>query len=220
MNTTIQKNVFIIIQHNKVFLVNQLEEPIKELVYSTYSVVTIDDTIGISDAPHYRIENIPFGHSVLLEVLDAWEDGSIHYELVALKSVTHSLNTSQPLKQKKLSGLIKLPPQANCIVEKSSVDSGFIVDLNQQDEINKLYWQVEELKSYTDLTGNRFDIDNAQRRLWLMYSILKKGNFPAAQKLYDELNELLEVAMFFDKVAFSEKVNQLFKLIETKREEP
>ncbi len=218
MNTTIQENVYIAIQHNKVFLVNRLEEPIEELIYSTYMVLTVDETIGVSDAPHYQIKNIPAGHAVLLEVLDGWEDGSIHYEMVILKSANQNLNESQSLKQKKLSGLIKLPPLADCNIEKISVDDGFTVDLNNKDDINTLYWQVEELKSYTDLTGNRFDIDNAQKRLWQMHPVLKKGNFPAEQKLYEELSELLETAMFFDKVAFSEKVDELFSLLENKRQ--
>jgi len=31
----------------------------------------------------------------------------------------------------------------------------------KKQNINELYWLAEELKPYTDLTGDRFDIDNA-----------------------------------------------------------
>ncbi len=85
--------------------------------------------------------------------------------------------------------------------------------LERKDAINHLYWSVEELKSYTDLTGNRFDIDNAQRRLWQMNPILKKHDFPNIQKLYNDLDELLEYAAFFDKIEFSKKVDELYELL-------
>jgi hypothetical protein len=83
--------------------------------------------------------------------------------------------------------------------------------------INELYWLAEELKSYTDLTGDRFDIDNAQRRLFPMQIFISNINSTELQKLYDELSDLLEVAAFFDKNAFSEKVDELYQILETRK---
>ncbi len=80
--------------------------------------------------------------------------------------------------------------------------------------INELYWIAEELLAYTDLTGNYFDIEKAQTKLWKMQPILAKNDLPTIQKLYDELIELLEVPMFFDKPIFSKKVDELYGLLE------
>lgn len=85
--------------------------------------------------------------------------------------------------------------------------------------INELYWLAEELQAYTDLTGDRFDIDNAQRRLFPMQSFIDKINSPELQILYDELTGLLEIAAFFDKVAFSEKVDELYQILENRNKE-
>ena len=47
-----------------------------------------------------------------------------------------------------------------------------------------------------------------------MQPILAKNDLPTIQKLYDELIELLEVPMFFDKPIFSKKVDELYGLLE------
>lgn len=88
---------------------------------------------------------------------------------------------------------------------------------NNKTAINHLFWAAEELKAYTDLTGNRFDIAHAQRRLWPINRILSKHNFPEIQKRYNTLEELLEQSMFFDKIGFSKKVDELFTLLESMR---
>lgn len=85
--------------------------------------------------------------------------------------------------------------------------------------INQLYWLAEELKSYTDLTGERFDIDNAQRRLWTMNPILKENDLSDIQHYYNELDDLLKDTFGFDKSVFSQKVNQLFSLLEDKKQQ-
>jgi hypothetical protein len=82
---------------------------------------------------------------------------------------------------------------------------------------NQLYWLAEELKSYTDLSEERFDISHAQKRVWSMNPILKNNDLPDVQDYYNELDELLENALLFDKLVFSEKVNQLFSLLEEKK---
>ncbi len=86
-----------------------------------------------------------------------------------------------------------------------------------KENINELYWLAEELKSYTDLTGDRFDIDNAQRRLFPMQPLVEKIGLAEYRERYDELAELLDVAAFFDKVVFSDKVDELYQLLESQR---
>lgn len=85
-------------------------------------------------------------------------------------------------------------------------------------DINKqLYWNTEELKSYTDLSGERFDIASAQQRLWTMQSILNNHPKHPAKKIYDQLNEMLEYPPSFDKEEFSKQVDFLFALVEHKK---
>lgn len=83
-----------------------------------------------------------------------------------------------------------------------------------KEAINELYWHAEELLSYTHLTGNRFDLDNAQHRLWRMQSILKAHNLPEIQSLYDAMNEQLEMVMSFDKLSFTENIEALYAILE------
>ena len=52
-----------------------------------------------------------------------------------------------------------------------------------------------------------------------MKAMLATVNLPKAQKLYEELDELLENPPFFDKTVFSAKVDELFALVEGKRNE-
>lgn len=85
--------------------------------------------------------------------------------------------------------------------------------------IHELYWLVEELKAYTDLAGERFDIDNAQNRLWKMKPSLRALNLEAVQQLYAELEEQLDVPMFFDKLAFSEKVDEYYEFLDKLKKE-
>ena len=68
--------------------------------------------------------------------------------------------------------------------------------------------------AYTDLTGNYFDIEKAQIKLWKMNPILKKNDFPNIQNLYHQLDEMLEITALFDKPIFAEKVNELYQLLE------
>ena len=201
----------IIIQRGMVYLVNKLDESINTLVYSTFSMLTTDNEIGISDTPNYQIQNIPAGHAVYLETLDGWEDGAIYYSLVSLETASISINESFSLKQKALSGLVKLPQLANCLIEKLHSTAGFIVKINNKKAMNELYWLAEELKSYTDLTGDRFDTEKAEAKLWKMNPILSENDFPEIQKLQKNLLGRLEIPMFFDKKAFSEKVDELYK---------
>lgn len=216
MKEKLSEKLTIIIQQGKVYLSNQLTESIEELVYSTFSMVTMDDDIAISDAPHYQIQNIPAAHAVYLETLDGWEDGAIYYNLVSLKTASILSEEGFQLKEKKLSGLIKLPPLANCTIEKIKSDKGFIAsvgDATNRSIINELYWLAEDLKAYTDLTGSYFDTEKAEMKLWKMNSILSKNNLPKIQKLQKNLLEQLEIPMFFDKEEFSEQVDELYELL-------
>lgn len=203
----------ILIQHKKVYLVNKLDEIINSLVYNTFSMVSIDNEIGISDAPHYQIQDIPAGHAIYLETLDGWEDGSIYYQVISVKTASIALQDAFTLKQKVRSGLIKLPPIANCSIEKLHSTSGFIVHTNVPETVNELYWLAEELKSYTDLTGSRFDIDNAQKRLFPMRPIMEKIDSHQIQELYNEITELLENSMPFDKIIFSKKIDAFYEIL-------
>jgi hypothetical protein len=83
-----------------------------------------------------------------------------------------------------------------------------------KEKLNELYWLAEELKAYTDLTGERFDVEDAQNRLWKMKPTLSALNLEAVQQLYDELEGQLETPMFFDKSAFAEKVDAYYELLE------
>jgi len=89
----------------------------------------------------------------------------------------------------------------------------------RKEAIKQLYFLAEELKSYTDLTGSRFDIDNAQRRLWLMQAIVKKNDLSDINSLYDTLSEQLDVPSFFDKVSFSKSLDDLYTLLHSMKEE-
>lgn len=219
MNNVLQQKVQILIQHKKVYLVNKLDEPIDQLVYNTFSMLTTDDDIAISDTPHYQIEDIPAGDAVYLETLDGREDGTIYYNLVSIKTASISLTDTFQLKQKKLSGLISLPPLADCTIQKINTEKGFMVNTNDKDPINELYWLAEDLKSYTDLTGSRFDTEKAQWRLWKMNPVLSKNDFPEIQKLQNNLLGRLEIPMFFDKEEFSKEVDELYELLEKIKKE-
>ena len=217
MKEQLYSKVKIIIRRKQVYLINKLDEPIESLVYNTFSVLTTDDAIGVSSSTHFKIYDIPAGHAVYLETLDGWEDGAIHYNLVALKTATVSLEKEFSLNKKPLSGLIKLPPIAKCRIEKIEVTDGFVVEINQEIDkktVNELYWLAEDLKAYADLTGSHFDTEKAQTKLWKMNPILSKFDFPKIQKLQNNLLGRLEIPMFFDKEEFSAKVDELYGLLE------
>lgn len=216
ISTEIYKKVYICHQKGKVYLVNQLAERIESLKYSTFSMLTDDERIGVSSAPTYSMENIPKGHAIYLETLDGWEDGSIYYQLKSLKTANINFNEELTLKEKKLSGMLKLPPLANVVIEKISTENAFTIDISKN-TINQLYWLAEELQSYTDLTGNRFDTENAQRRLFPMASHLKTLQNDDLQSLYDEMLEQLEMPAFFNKNDFSTKVDKFYGMIERLR---
>jgi len=80
--------------------------------------------------------------------------------------------------------------------------------------ITELYWLAEDLLAYTDLTMDRFDIENAQNRLWKMRPILSQNDLPNIQKLYDEMTEQLEVSSFFKKADFAENVQKMYDALE------
>jgi|GEM_PF-1283774 hypothetical protein len=81
--------------------------------------------------------------------------------------------------------------------------------------IKELYWLAEDLQAYTDLTGDNFDTEKAQSKLWKMNPILAENDFHEIQNLYDELLDALELPSFFDKAAFAEMVEALFELLES-----
>jgi hypothetical protein len=89
--------------------------------------------------------------------------------------------------------------------------------MNKQ-AIKELYWFTEDLQAYTDLTGNHFDIEKAQSKLWKMNPILTHNDLPEIQNLYDELLDALEIPSFFDKAAFAEMVEALSELLESMQE--
>ena len=84
--------------------------------------------------------------------------------------------------------------------------------------IHELYWLCEELLSYTDLTGERFDIDSANRRLWSMHPILNQLQNDELVHMYQTLLEDLENTVYFDKPAFTTKVHALFNKVEQLRD--
>ncbi|MGK0389271.1 MAG: hypothetical protein ACI94Y_002011 [Maribacter sp.] len=85
--------------------------------------------------------------------------------------------------------------------------------------MNNLYWLTEELKSYTDLSGNRFDIERARRILLKMKPFLLNYDSSQFKLIYENLDELSSHAMFFEKSEFSKKVDELFAVIEKEKSE-
>lgn len=85
--------------------------------------------------------------------------------------------------------------------------------MNKQ-TINELYWLAEDLLSYTDLTGNYFDPDNAQYKLKKMGLLMAQCSDSKLQTLYNTLLEQTEVISFFDKASFSENVQTFYTLLE------
>ena len=77
---------------------------------------------------------------------------------------------------------------------------------------NKLYWFVEELYSYTDFIGNRFDIDSAQQRLLPIKLIVEKHDLPKIKALYNSLEKQFEKPTSFNRSTFSRKVNELYNI--------
>lgn len=197
----------IITQEGKVYLVNKLNESISALVYNTSPMATRNNEIGISDVSHYQVQDIPVGYAVEIETLDGAKEDSICYQITAVETASIAFKGTFIVKQKAFSGVIKLLKIADCTIKKINL-------VDDETAINKLYWLAEDLKSYTDLTGGRFDIDHAQRRLFPMQTILEKVDLPQVQALYNEVIELLEVAAFFDKMAFSQKVDELYQFLE------
>ena len=84
--------------------------------------------------------------------------------------------------------------------------------MNKKD-LNELYWFAEDLLAYTDLTGSEFDTEKAQTKLWKMQPYLVQADFPKIQSLHRQLLEELENPMFFNKVIFLEKVNELYAIL-------
>jgi hypothetical protein len=212
----IHQQVIIVIQSGNVYLHNKLSEPIDSLIYETFSMVTSDDIVGISSSPTYKIQNIPSNQVVLLEVLDRWEDGQIYYNLLALNSSTIHFEGKLSFKTKRLSGMFTLPQTAVIEKIKLSSTSGFIVDMNPK-TINNLYWIVEDLMAYTDLTGDHFDIEKAQFKLWKMKPFLSEFENSDITNIYEQLNTSLENSAFFDKNAFTTITTNLFNNLEELR---
>lgn len=220
LSTQLYQQFQIIIQKGKVYLHNKSAETIKELIYETAVMLTTDEMIAVSATPSYKITNIPPNKAVLLEILDGWEDGKLSYYLTKVKSKTIDFQGSIDLKIKSLSGLIALPQIVDCAVVKLGSIDGFIVDTNETDtkSVNELYWLAEDLLAYTDLTGERFDTEKAQLKLWKMNPILSKNKFSNVEALQQNLLGQLEIPMFFDKTEFAERVNELYQLLEKIRQ--
>lgn len=216
LSTQLYQQIQIIIQKGKVYLHNKSAETIEELTYETTSMFTADDVIAVSSTPSYKINGISPNTAVLLEILDTWEDGKVSYYLTKVKTESIDFQGSINLKIKHLSGLVALPQIVDCVVVKLGSTDGFVVDLEEKntDVVNELYWLAEDLLSYTDLTGNIFDTEKAQVKLWKFNPVLKKYSFPEIDKLQNNLLGRLEIPMFFDKEAFREKVYELYQLLE------
>ncbi len=221
LSTKLYKQIQILIQKGSVYLNNKSEETIEALVYETSSMFTADEMIAVSATPSYQVNNIPPKKAVLLEVLDPWEDGRPSYYLTKVKTAEIDFNGNINLKITHLSGMFDLPQIVNCEIIKLGSTDGFVVDMNQKDEkvVNELYWLAEDLLAYTDLTGEQFDTEKAQVKLWKMNPILSKNDLPEIQKLQNNLLGRLEIPMFFDKEEFSEKVNELYQLLEKMKDE-
>lgn len=212
----IQQQVIIIIQSRSVYLHNQLSESIDSLVYETFSMVTADEIIGISSSPTYKIQNIPPDKAILLEELDRWEDGSVYYNLLALNSATINFEGKIAIKTKKLSGMFALPEIIQVEKVKLSSTAGFTVNIEQKN-VENLYWIAEDLVAYTDLTGNLFDTEKAQFKIWKMKPFLTDFDNSEIVDLYNQLDASLENPSFFDKKSFSILVNDLFNRLEKMR---
>jgi len=113
----------------EVFLINLLEEPIKELSYCTFSIFTTDDEIVTSEIPHYQIQNIPSKHAVHLETLDGMEDGTIYYQLNSLKIGDFIFDEKINLDAKKKSGMTKSFPLADCPIIKVKTEASSVVKI-------------------------------------------------------------------------------------------
>ena len=215
LSTQLYQQIEIIIQKGKVYLHNKSDEMIEELIYETTSMLTTDDLIAVSATPTYQITNIPPDKVILLEILDGWEDGKISYYLTKVKSKTIDFQGSINLKIKSLSGVIALPQIVDGEIVKLGSKDGFVADTaaKADNPVNALYWLAEDLLAYTDLTGERFDTEKAQLKLWKMNPILSKNNFPKVQKLQENLLGRLEIPMFFEKEEFAATVNELYQLL-------
>ena len=215
LSTQLYQQIEIIIQKGKVYLHNKTAEMIEELVYETASMLTTDDVIAVSATPTYQIMNIPPNKAVLLEILDGWEDGKISYYLTKVKTKTIDFQGNINLKIKYLSGMIALPQIVDGEIVKLGSKDGFVVDTaaKADNPVNDLYWLAEDLLAYTDLTGEQFDTEKAQLKLWKMNSILSKNDFPKVQELQENLLGRLEIPMFFEKEEFAAKVNELYQLL-------
>lgn len=215
------QQIQIIIQKGKVYLHNKSDETIESLIYETTSMFTVDEMIAVSATPSYQITNIPFNKAVLLEVLDGWEDGKPSYYLTKVNTKSVAFEGNINLKITHLSGMFALPQIVDCAIVKLGSTDGFIVDMEKKDtnSVNELYWLAEDLLAYTDLTGEQFDTEKAQVKLWKMNPILSKNDFPKVQELQNNLLGRLEIPMFFDKLAFAEKVNELYQSLEKMKNE-
>lgn len=213
LETQLYKSIVVLIQRGNVYLHNKLGETIEELIYETASMFTTDDAVAVSATPSYKIVNVPPNSAVFLETLDGWDDGKVFYVLTKIKTKNIDFQGQITLKTQPLSGMIKLPQVIDCELIKLNSKEGFTINFNQK-AINELYWFAEELQAYTHLTGDRFDLDNAQNRLWRMKPILNENDFPEIQRLFDAMNEQLEMVMAFDKLAFTENVENLYDILE------
>jgi len=134
LETQLSQNIVIIIQNKKVYLYNKMDKAITELIYETASMFTTDDVIVVSSMPRYEILNIPPNSAVFLEILDGWEDGIISYYLTKVKTETIDFEGSISLKDRSLSGMIRLPQIADCKLVKLSSKNGYVMKLNEEDE--------------------------------------------------------------------------------------
>ena len=73
------KKIFIVIHREKVALVNQSGESIKEITFLTNSIQTFDDEVVVSASPQYKFFDIPSDSYFIFEEIDPMEDGIINY---------------------------------------------------------------------------------------------------------------------------------------------
>ncbi len=129
MEKEITQQIQIHFRGYKVFLVNLSQVDIDELVYSTFSILSLDHEIITSETPYFQIKNIPAAHAVHLETLDGMEDGVIYYQLNILKSKEFNFDGQLNLDTKKKSGISTPPPTADCPIKKIRTDKSSILKI-------------------------------------------------------------------------------------------
>lgn len=134
LETRLYQNIQIVIQRKNVYLHNKSDEIINELTYETASMFTTDNVIAVSSIPKYQIRAIPPNQIVYLETLDGWEDGTISYYLIKIKTQTIDFQGNITLKSKQLSGIFALPQIANSAVVKLGSKDSFTIKIEEKND--------------------------------------------------------------------------------------